>query len=173
MRNAERRASPDTEFRAYVLAQGRKWERYAYLLTADADRSRDLVQTVLLKVYRHWARITALEAPDSYVRRMLTNTFLDQRRRRSETEIPVGDLPERSSPDIAAGVVERDAVRRALNLLTPSQRAVLVLRHVEGLDDNAIAETLHCSPGTVRTHAARGRERFRAALAGHLEKDSS
>ena len=158
------RAVRDAGFTAYVEAHGRSWERYAFLLTGDSHRAQDLVQTVLLKLYRHWSRVAAIEQPDSYVRRMLTNAYLDQRRRRSSGEIPTDQPPDQLIGDIAARVVDRDELRRALDQLTPQQRTVLVLRHVEGLGDDAIAELLGCSAGTVRSHAARGRERFRLAI---------
>ncbi|GGL97448.1 SigE family RNA polymerase sigma factor [Nakamurella endophytica] len=155
------------DFEAYVDARGRAWERSAYALTHDRHAAQDLVQTVLLKVFRHWSRIVAVEQPDAYVRRMLVRTYLDQQRRRSSGERPAaGPLPEALAPDPAVGVVQRDEFRRALGALTPMQRAVLVLRHVEGLPDDEIAGVLGCTAATVRTHASRGRDRFRDALDG-------
>jgi RNA polymerase sigma factor (sigma-70 family) len=73
-------------------------------------------------------------------------------------------LPDRSEPDLADGVVERDRLRRALGTLSPKQRAVLVLRHYEGLDDAAIAALLRCGEVSVRSHASRGLARLRASL---------
>jgi RNA polymerase sigma-70 factor (sigma-E family) len=155
----------DAEFTAYVTARGQAWERYAYALTDDRQQAQDLVQTVLLQAYRRWDRISAAEHPDAYLRRMLTNSYLDWRRRRRNSEVPTDNIPdEKSSPDPAIGVVDRDELRRALRLLSPHQRAVLVLRHVEGLEDEAIAALLGCSVGTVRSHAANGRQRIRRAI---------
>ena len=155
----------DGEFEAYVLARGRALERFAYALTGDAHRAQDLVQNVLLKAYRRWDRITALEHPDAYLRRMLTNGYLDWRRRRGSTELPVDEIPDHEAlPDLAVGVVDRDQLTRALRQLSPHQRAVLVLRHIEGQSDEDIATALGCSIGTVRTHATRGRVRLHAAL---------
>jgi RNA polymerase sigma-70 factor (sigma-E family) len=149
------------DFQAYVASRGAGWERYAYALTGDAYRAQDLVQTVLLQAYRRWPRIVTLEHPDAYIRRMVTNSYLGWRRQKRNWEIPTGDLPEReNSPDPAIGVVDRVELRRALQELSPHQRAVLVLRHVEGLDDEQIGQMLGCSVGTVRGHASRGRQRI-------------
>ncbi len=157
--------SRDAEFSAYVQARGRAWERYAYALTGDAHRAQDLVQSVLLKAYRHWSRISAIEQPDAYIRRMLTNGYLDWKRRRGNSEVPTDVLPDvDSGPDPAIGVVDRDELQRALLELSPHQRTVLVLRHLEGQGDEEIAALLGCSVGTVRSHAARGRARVRAFL---------
>jgi RNA polymerase sigma-70 factor (sigma-E family) len=157
------------EFEEYVAARGRALERYAYVLTGDRERSQDLVQTALMKAFRHWRRVTRAEHPDAYVRRILTTSYLDWRRRRSSAEEPTGDLPEPepdgSGPaDPAEQVVRRDEVLRALTTLTPHQRAVLVLRHYEGYDDAAVAAVLGCSEATVRSHATRGAQRLRAVL---------
>lgn len=157
-----------------MAARGQSWERYAFVLTGDTHRAQDLLQTVLLKAYRRWKRIVAVEHPDAYVRRMLTNSYLDWRRRKGNRELPAADVAEDlTSPDPAVGVVDRDELQRALGGLSRQQRAVLVLRHVEGLDDAAIAALIGCSTGTVRTHATRGSQRFRELLAANeLPKES-
>jgi RNA polymerase sigma-70 factor (sigma-E family) len=152
------------EFSEYVAARGQVLERFAYVLTGDADLAQDLVQTALLKAYRRWRWVTRAEHPDAYVRRIVTTSFLDWRRRRSNAEAPVDVVPDRAGPDLAEGVVERDQLRRALGTLTPRQRAVLVLRHYEGLDDAAIAALLRCGEVSVRSHASRGAARLRASL---------
>jgi RNA polymerase sigma-70 factor (sigma-E family) len=159
--------SRDLEFSSWVAARGRALERYAFVLTGDRQRAEDLVQNTLLRVYRQWNRLSGMDHPDAYVRQIVTNQYLDWRRRRQNTE--TADLTDNGppAPDPAIGVVDRDELARALQGITPHQRAVLVLRHVEGLDDQAIAAVLGCSAGTVRSHAARGRERLRVLLSGN------
>jgi RNA polymerase sigma-70 factor (sigma-E family) len=152
------------EFSEYVAARGSALERFAYVLTGDAHLAQDLVQTALLKAYRRWRWVARAEHPDAYVRRILTRSYLDWRRRRSSGEEPVDAVPERPAPDPAEGVAERDQLRRALGTLSPKQRAVLVLRHYEGMDDAAIAALLRCGEGSVRSHASRGLARLRAHL---------
>jgi RNA polymerase sigma factor (sigma-70 family) len=105
------------------------------------------------------------------VRRIVTTSYLDWRRRRSEE--PLAQVPEPPlGPDPADGVVRRDELARALGALTAHQRVVLVLRHYEGYDDTAIAAVLGCGEGTVRSHASRGLDRLRRALAD-LEETTS
>ena len=152
------------EFSEYVAARGTALERFAYVLSGDAHLAQDLVQTALLKAYRRWRWVARAEHPDAYVRRIVTRSYLDWRRRRSSGEQPVGAVPDQPVPDPAEGVAERDQLRRALGTLSPRQRAVLVLRHYEGMDDAAIAALLRCGEGSVRTHASRGLARLRAAL---------
>ena len=154
------------EFDEYVAARGPALERYAFVLTGDVQRSQDLVQTALLKAYRRWRWVVRADHPDAYVRRIVTTSYLDWRRRRGSDEQPVETVPDvaAAGADPADRVAERDEVRRALATLTAQQRAVLVLRHYEGYDDAAIAAVLGCGEGTVRGHASRGGQRLREAL---------
>jgi RNA polymerase sigma-70 factor (sigma-E family) len=154
------------DFDEYVAARGPALERYAFVLTGDVQRSQDLVQIALVKAYRRWRWVVRADHPDAYVRRIVTTSYLDWRRRRSSDERPVGTVPDvpAAGADPADRVAERDELRRALATLTAQQRAVLVLRHYEGYDDVAIAAVLGCSEGTVRTHASRGGQRLREAL---------
>ena len=155
------------EFEEYVATRGRALERYAYVLCGDAHLAQDLTQTALVKAYRRWSWVDRADSPDHYVRRILTTSFIDHTRKRSSAERPTDVLPEDAGGrDPATVTVVRDAVRRALTTLTPQQRAVLVLRHFEGYDDLAIAEVLHCSESTVRSHASRGLDRLRDHLSG-------
>jgi DNA-directed RNA polymerase specialized sigma24 family protein len=99
---------------------------------------------VLVKAHRRWRRI---EAPDRYVRRAILHEYLSWRRRRSSHETVVEELPETAASgayggDPAGPQADRDAVRAALAGLPRRQRAVLVLRYYEDLDDSEIAELL-------------------------------
>ena len=67
--------------------------------------------------------------------------------------------------DHAAETVARNAMVHELRRLPVRQRAVLVLRFYEGWSEAEIATALGCSPGTVKTHAARGLARLRTQLA--------
>jgi RNA polymerase sigma-70 factor (sigma-E family) len=152
-------------FDDYIAAHGRALESYAYMLTGQAASAQDLVQTTLMKAYRHWRRVSGAEFPDAYVRRILTNTFLDHRRRRWSAEQPMADLPERAiGTDLAEGAAVRSELDWALQHLSPHQRAVIVLRHYVGLTDAAIAQELGCSQATVRSHVSRGLQRMRDVL---------
>jgi RNA polymerase sigma-70 factor (sigma-E family) len=131
------------------------------MLTHDQGRAEDLVQDALVKVHRRWDRVRAAEQPDAYVRRVVTNEFLSWRRRRSNTELP-GGLHNTPVADPNALVDERDAMWRALAVLPPRQRAVLVLKFYEDMPDAQIAAVLECAPGTVGSLASRGLATLRA-----------
>jgi RNA polymerase sigma factor (sigma-70 family) len=89
---------------------------------------------------------------------MVVNAFLDARRRRSASEKPTAtsNMPVGAERDHADTHAERAAMWAKLAELPRAQRAVLVLRYYEDLDDSNIAELMGCGSSTVRSNAARG-----------------
>lgn len=134
--------------------------RYATVLTGCGHTAADLVQEVLLRAHVRWNRIGLLERPDLYLRRMVTNEHLSWRRRwHVRTIRPVSDevLAANAVPcaDPADRAVRDEEMWQRLAALSPRQRAVLVLRYYEDLDDAEIAAVLGTSAVTVRWHASR------------------
>ena len=66
--------------------------------------------------------------------------------------------------DFGADVAQRDAMWRLVRDLPPRQRAVVVLRFYEDLDDAAIAAIMRCSAVTVRTQAMRALTTLRGRM---------
>ena len=84
--------------------------------------------------------------------------------RRPRREV-VSASPERGVEDPGMGLVESDlAVDELLRSLPPRMRVVLVLRYVDGLSDEVIAERLGIATGTVRSQAHRALAHVRAGL---------
>ena len=153
-----------TGFEEYVRARGEGLRRFAYLLCGDRHLGEDLVQEVLVKAYRRWSRIEA-DQPDAYLRTALVRSHVSWLRRRSSGERPGAVRADRAvGDDFADRQAVRDELWSRLGGLSRAQRAVLVLRYYEDLDDRQIGEVLRCAPSTVRVHAARGLARLRAGL---------
>ena len=167
------RTEEEADFARYVTARRDVVRRTAYLLCGEWHKADDLTQTAFLKLYGAWGRIRDRGALDAYVRSCLVRATIDESRRPWRRERAVEELPEPHSAaggsadlaDFAGGVVDRDAVQEALRQVPPGQRTVLVLRYYEGLDVKAVAETLGCSEGTVKSQTARGLRALKAALA--------
>lgn len=165
------RADP-INFEEYVAARGAGLVRFTTLLTGDVHRAEDLVQDALAKAYLRWGRIRRADNPDVYLRRLLVNASRSWWRRRSNRELPVDRSPERAVPgDLSTESADRDEVRRLIARLPHRQRAVLVLRYFEDLDDTAIADILGCGAGTVRTHAMRALHQLRDHLGSEFGAD--
>jgi RNA polymerase sigma-70 factor (sigma-E family) len=152
------------DFEAFVAGRSLALTRFAYLLCGDRYLAEDLVQEVLISTYRRWRRIAERGSPEPYLRTAIVRQLVSWRRRKSNSESPTAVLRDAGRPDHADGYAERDEVWAALAGLTRQQRAVLVLRHYEGLPDAEIAEVLRCRPGTVRVHASRAAATLRDRL---------
>lgn len=165
----------DEAFGDFVRAESDGLFRVAVLLTGQRHSAQDLVQETLVRVYVHWPKAERADAPRAYVRRMLTNRYL--RQRRSERDHLRGrDGPEADPMIIDAGfsVVEaRDQVNRGLQQLPPRQRTAIVLRHYEHMTEKETASAMHCSVGTVKSLTSRGLRALRAHLAEPDSEGSS
>ncbi len=154
---------PADGFAEFVAARSGTLLRAAWLLTGDAGRAEDLLQTALAEVWPRWGQVVEGGSPEGYVRRVLFTTFLSWRRRRWRFEVPAAVPPDTGTDDdVAGGAAERDAVRRALARLSRQQRAVVVLRYVEDLSVAETAEILRCSEATVKVQAGRALAALRA-----------
>jgi RNA polymerase sigma-70 factor (sigma-E family) len=146
-------------FEEFLAARLPALLRFATALTGDPHRAEDIVQDVLIRAQRRWRRIRAMDAPEAYVKRMITNEYVSWRRRRSSRELPAvdGTLDAVIEPadDPAGRFDERDALWSDLAALPPRQRAVLALRYYEGLTTAEISDILGCSAATVRSHESR------------------
>jgi RNA polymerase sigma-70 factor (sigma-E family) len=158
------RADADAEFTAYAVQSAARMRRTAYMLCGDWQRAEDELQAALVKLYLSWNRVRAHGALDAFVRTTLVRGLIDERRRPWRRERPQAAIPDRP----AAGplpVEDRMAVRDALALVPPRQRAVLVLRFYEDCDVAETARLIGCSEGTVKSQTARGLARLRELLA--------
>lgn len=143
--------------------------RFATVLCGTPYLAEDVVQDVAIKAQRKWDRIGGLDHPDAYLRRMVVNEYLSWRRKWSRY-VPSDDVETGSSPDHADRTADRDQLVGELAKLPRRQRAVLVLRYYGGLTDSEIAETMDCSPGTVRAHASRALATLRIQFTGMAEE---
>ncbi|WP_284303599.1 RNA polymerase sigma factor [Mobilicoccus caccae] len=159
-----------SDFETWARASTPRLVRLATLLTGSAEEAADVVQDVLMRVYRDWHRISAVEYVDAYVSRMVVNRHLSRarslsRRDRRERLVAVPEAGPSPSHGVAERIAERDELATALASLGRRQRAIVLLRHVDGVSDEEIAASLGCSTVTVRSQASRALAHLRSALA--------
>jgi RNA polymerase sigma-70 factor (sigma-E family) len=153
----------DSSFQDYVASRGQALSRLAYLLTGSHTDADDLVQHALAKVYARWPHVATLDSPDAYVRRVMANQNVSWWRSRRREQL-TDRVPEVVFDDAAADHANADLVRTCLRSLAPRQRAAIVFRYYEDLDDAAIAEALGCSVSTVRSQISRALVTLRARV---------
>ncbi|WP_199440421.1 SigE family RNA polymerase sigma factor [Umezawaea beigongshangensis] len=161
----------EQEFAEYFAARREAVRRTAYLLCGDWHRADDLAQTAFVSLHRRWRKVRDKQALDAYVRRCVVRAVIDESRRPWRRERFVDEMPETPSGDgeVAESVATRATLLDGLRRVPPRQRAVLVLRYLEGLDVAATAVALKCSEGTVKSQAARGLDALRAALGSAID----
>nr|WP_262928336.1 sigma-70 family RNA polymerase sigma factor [Streptomyces xanthii] len=124
----------------------------------------DATQEALIVVFRGIGRLKEPAALFGWARAIAVREAIRwaERRRRRQT-VPVeraewDELPATTEedPELASDIA--DVLRR----LAPEHRAVLVLRHVEGLGEQEVAELLEVPVGTVRSRLFRARRSFRS-----------
>jgi RNA polymerase sigma-70 factor (sigma-E family) len=150
------RGTRDEAFVEFAAASRSRLRSTAYLLCGDWDRASDHVQEGLIRVYVAWPRLVRDGGELAYARKAVVSAFLDSTRKRSHTERPASDHPDRASgEDVAAVVADRAALMHALARLPERQCACLVLRYFEELDVRETAAVLGCSEGTVKSQTSR------------------
>jgi RNA polymerase sigma-70 factor (ECF subfamily) len=136
----------------------------------DPVEAQDVAQEALVKLWRHRAEIDGEGAP-FWLRRTTHNLCVDRLRRRLARREPGVEPLESLLPDPAHGPLRQMQsgelglqIERALGRLGVRDRAVIVLREVQGLAYDDIARMLHLPLGTVKARLHRARERLRAEL---------
>ena len=137
--------------------------RTMYLVTGDRGEAEDLVQEAFVKAYERWDRLCKMDNPSGYVYLMALNAHRSRLRRiglSARRSVAPRELDPISESD------DRDAIRRALARLTPSQREVIVLIEWLGMTSDEAGQVLGLSPGAARVRLSRAKEAFRVLSEG-------
>jgi RNA polymerase sigma-70 factor, ECF subfamily len=163
----ERAAQGDQEaFAALATAHVDRCYALAYRIVRDPYRAQDITQQALLGAWRDLATLRDPERFDAWLYRIVVHAcYLESRTdRRWAARVRVLSIVPPDSPDVATAVVQRDELERAFRLLTPEQRAVVVLHHHLGYPLTEIAATLGIPDGTARSRLHHAVRQLRVAL---------
>lgn len=130
----------------------------ARLTTGNLATAEEIVQDAFVQLYRRWGSV---ERPLGYLRIAVVHGCQSHLRRR------VRERQHRAAVSVPEpGLADPDgvAVRDALQMLKPRQRAAVVLRYYEDLPEREIAEALGCRPGTVKSLLSRSLSALREVL---------
>ena len=158
-------------FEKAVTEQKDRVFAYASRLLRNAAEAQDVAQDALVKLWEHRARVER-DGARPWLMRTAHNLCIDRiRKRRVRCEIVDGAKalavradhapdPEHRAEGRAVGA----SILDALDALSTDDRAVLLLRDVQGLPYDEIAETLGMPLGTLKARLHRARERMRTRL---------
>ena len=148
---------------------------YAYLLTGNRDAAADLVQEGLVRTFSRTRTGFAPDDAERYVRRAMLTAYLDGARRAARwarvRHLFGSSDDELATPSPEAAVTTATDVRLALLRLSPTERAVAVLRYAEDLSVAEVAARLHLAEGSVKRYLSDARHRLEPLLGPLPEAD--
>ncbi|GAC66780.1 RNA polymerase sigma factor SigM [Gordonia soli] len=141
--------------------------------SATPEDAADALQEALLNAHRMAHRFRSDAKVTSWLHRIVVNACLDRIRRnkvRATIPLPEYDVLPLADPRDQMGDVDLSlSIGRALDALTPDQRAAIVAVDIEGYSVAEAAERLGVATGTIKSRCSRGRVRL-AELLGHLRQ---
>jgi RNA polymerase sigma-70 factor (ECF subfamily) len=146
----------------------------AVLITQDRASAEDIVQNAFLRSFERAELFDPARPFRPWFLRIVINDALkvaaQQKRSPSLSDQAYETLVEKleATTDEPEDVVQRnelrEAIRDALQQLSPQQRAVIVQRYYLGLSEKEMSSTLKVAPGTVKWHLNQARERLQTLL---------
>ncbi|MGB3691106.1 MAG: sigma-70 family RNA polymerase sigma factor [Spirulinaceae cyanobacterium] len=162
-------------------------EKMLYHLAPDWQDRADLAQEVWIRVYRNIKRLKEPVKFKGWLSRIATNLFYDELRKRKRVSHPLSlDAPRKMddgdmdweiasdypSPDDNLTTREfYDQLKVAIAELPEVFRTTIILREIEGLAYEEIAEITESSLGTVKSRIARARARLQSELQNYLREE--
>jgi RNA polymerase sigma-70 factor (ECF subfamily) len=125
----------------------------AFRILRDVGLAEDALQNALLTTWRQLPQLRDVERFEAWSRRILVHGCYAEARRSRRWTANLRALDEQgpTTPDISAGLADRDELERIFRRLPLEQRAVFVLHHYIGLSLVEVAETLGIPAGTARS----------------------
>jgi len=137
--------------------------RLATLILRDATEAEDAVHDAAVLAWTRFDELRDRDRFDAWFDRIVVNACRQRRRGPQVRTLSMPASHEVPQPDGASDRAEREALRRALDRLTPEHRAVVVLRHLEGHSISEIALRTGEREGTVKSRLHYALQAVRAA----------
>lgn len=157
-------------FRLLVERYMRQAYNIAYNFVNDRDDAEDIAQESFVRIYRAIGSFRGDAGFGTWLYRIVTNLSLNRLRQKKNMIRVDGHGMDTLMSYSVTPIDEyhrRDAhalIECALHELPTLQRAVVILRHLNGLSTKEVSSTLRCSESTVKTHLYRGLQKMRLKL---------
>ena len=160
-------------FRTLVERYMKQTYNVAYNLVRNHEDAEDVSQEAFVRIFRAMEKFRGDSEFSTWIHRITVNVALDRiRQRKTKEQREIRDTGTMVLPAVIASGDNADVsmhIERALHELPTLQRAVVILRHINGLPTKKVGEILQCSEGTVKTHLHRGLKKMKQSL--HFLKD--
>ena len=135
-----------------------------YRMVSDRSQVDDLAQEVFLKVHRGLPYFRGDARLSTWIYRIVSNVCL-QARASGQRMLPAPARPEPGGHDASFADLElRDRLEKAMEQLPENYRLLIAAHYLQGVQYEALAETLSIPVGTVKTHLYRAKKRLRELL---------
>ena len=152
--------------------------RLALRMLGDAEEAEEALQETMIRAFRSLRKFRGDAGFGTWLYAIASKRCLTrrQRRRRQPDMVAFDDWRETNGKldDPGEVLIQREhglSVQRALNVLSPPTRLLMVLRYVEGLSHEEIAQVLGCTVAACRVRLCRAKADFRALLIRELDED--
>ena len=161
-------------FETLVLEYEKNVYNIALRMTGNSEDAADMTQEAFIKAYDSLQSFRGDSKFSVWLYRIVSNVcrdFLRSKNRRPTVSLSVEDddgedaqldvADESQSPELLLDrKLTRDSVRRGLDSLPPDYRQILLLREIQGLSYDEIAQALSLEVGTVKSRIFRARKRL-------------
>jgi len=156
------------EFADLVQAESRGLVAAATAIVGDRDRAEEIVQDAFERCYRRWSRVSRMDRPGAWARRVVINQSISAARRTSvERRVVqrVGAMTESAPGTVGDPLAALDdiGVWAAVRALPGDQAAAIALRYGADLTVDEIAETMQTTVPAVKSLLHRGRTALRSS----------
>lgn len=152
------RAGDTDAMNAMVARHRQRLNRVAANVLRDRHEGEDVAQEAFLKAFREISKLRDDKAFSGFIYRICVRLCMDRLRSRK----PEGEIIECGDGTNGSKVETKILVEKLLEFLSPELRMTLVLREMEQLSYDEVADAMNVPVGTVRSRLHAARERFRA-----------
>jgi RNA polymerase sigma factor (sigma-70 family) len=137
----------------------------AYAVSGNRAFAEDIVQDAGAVVFQDWERVSQLDAPEAWIKRIVINQSVSWRRRSaSEARALLRLRPGLGEVSEIVLGVDSELIWSAVRNLSKQQAQAVALRYVDELTLEQIGEILGCSKETANTHLRRAHEKLARRL---------
>jgi RNA polymerase sigma-70 factor, ECF subfamily len=154
------------DFDGFFRVEYPKLVAVALGLTGNHETACELAQEALLRCHRAWPRVSSMDVPGAWVRRVLINLATDLHRSNERARRLPGWVHADAPTSFADPVV--DGWWTAVRGLPDRQRAVVVLHYIEDRSVLEVAEVLAIAEGTVKATLAKARRTLAQTMTREL-----
>ena len=150
----------DEDFVAFFEVESERLRRFAVLMCGDASEGADLAQEALARTFARWSKVRR-DGAGAYARKIVVNLIRSGHRREAVKRRVSGMLRNERDVGELEHADNRVDIIEALGVLSPEQRATIVLRYFEDRTEAEISVALDRPLGTVKSDIHRSLRRLR------------